>query len=212
MLIRHSASIARAIGAGLAVTIYSAAALILLRYMTGGRSGLGSASARLQWSHFADIPGVDTISAIGAVSIEPDRRAGYGTAARLDYMMMPLWFGLASATLMMVGICAGAGDIRRAMRITWIGCAISAVAAEVIGITVALFPSLRLRLFTVDPAVLAAGSTYLRIVGPTYFAMTAAFILGFAVQGGGRPLWPVLGGTLCLHRTGTLLKGVEATR
>jgi Na+-driven multidrug efflux pump len=43
--------------------------------------------------------------------------------------------------------------------------------------------------------VMAVGSLYLRIVAPVYGAVGAAMLLYFAAQGGGRVLWPFLGGT-----------------
>ena len=42
--------------------------------------------------------------------------------------------------------------------------------------------------------MLAAGATYLRIVGPTYGFFGLGLALYFASQGAGRLLWPVLGG------------------
>ncbi len=49
-------------------------------------------------------------------------------------------------------------------------------------------------MFTDDPAVLAAGAVYLRLVGPSYGFFGLGLALYFASQGAGRLLWPLLAG------------------
>jgi Na+-driven multidrug efflux pump len=65
---------------------------------------------------------------------------------------------------------------------------------SLIGILAALFPHAWLGLFSTDPEVLAAGSRYLRMVGPFYGFFGAGLALYFASQGAGRLLWPLLAG------------------
>ncbi|OBR54763.1 MATE family efflux transporter [Paraburkholderia tropica] len=65
---------------------------------------------------------------------------------------------------------------------------------EGLGLTAAFVPALWQRLFGSDPAMIAAGSTYLRVVGPFYGLYGFGFALYFANQGAGTLLWPVLGG------------------
>ena len=43
--------------------------------------------------------------------------AGYGMGARLEYLLIPLVFGLASALVTMVGTNVGAGQLARAQEI-----------------------------------------------------------------------------------------------
>jgi Na+-driven multidrug efflux pump len=118
--------------------------------------------------------------------------AGYGMGARLEYLQIPIVFGLGSGLVTMVGTSVGAGDRARALRVAWIGAAIAAGVTGTIGLLAALFPLAWLGLFTADPAVLAAGSRYLRIVGPCYGFFGAGLALYFASQGAGRLLWPLL--------------------
>ncbi|MGQ9367559.1 MATE family efflux transporter [Azospirillum sp. ST 5-10] len=197
-------------GAGIALAAYyAAAAVALLAHMAGGRSDLVLRPGRLEARLFRDILGIGVISALSAVQLNltvilvtgavgrfgPAALAGYGAAARLDYLLIPLLFGLGTAVLTMVGANTGAGHLRRARRIAWIGALAGAGLAELIGLAAAFAPSLWLGLFSADPAVLADGALYLRVVAPLYAAVGATFILGFASQGGGRPLWPFLAGT-----------------
>jgi putative MATE family efflux protein len=119
--------------------------------------------------------------------------AGYGTASRLEYLLVPLVFGFGAPLVAMVGTCIGAGQRERALRATWVGAAMSFAMAEGVGLWAALFPHAWLALFGSDPAMLEAGAHYLRIVGPTYGFFGLAIVLYFASQGAGKLLWPVIG-------------------
>jgi Na+-driven multidrug efflux pump len=123
----------------------------------------------------------------------PEVVAGYGTAARLEYIMVTLVFGLGSPLVAMVGTSIGAGDQNRALRATWIGAAIAVALTEGIGLLAAIFPLAWLTLFNQDPQVLDAGTVYLRCVGPFYGFFGLGLVLYFASQGAGRMFWPVLG-------------------
>src|SRR5262249_6059511 len=142
--------------------------------------------------------------------------AGYGTGSRLEYLLIPLVFGLGGPLVAMVGtnICAGQHD--RALRVAWIGAAIAFAICEAIGLAAAAFPAAWLTLFDNDPAMLAAGSRYLQTVGPVYGLFGLGMALYFASQGAGRLLWPLIanlvrlaiaagGGWLALRLSGDLL-------
>ena len=118
--------------------------------------------------------------------------AGYGTASRLEYLLVPLVFGLGGPLVAMVGTCMGAGRPERAARAAWLGAAIAFGLTEAIGLAAAAFPLAWLTLFDSDPAMLAAGSLYLRTVGPFYGFFGLGLTLYFASQGAGRLKWPVL--------------------
>jgi len=200
-------------GAGAAVALYYLGATVaLVRYLASGRGGLRLRRVKLQRRFFRAILGVGLLSAIGPVQpnltvvlvtgavglFGADAIAGYGLASRLEYLMIPLLFGLGTAVVTMVGTNVGAGNPERARRIAWIGAAIGAAITEAIGVLVAIFPHAWLGLFSNDPEALRTGSLYLRLVGPTYGAVGLGMILYFASQGAGRPLLPVLAGTLRL--------------
>ncbi|MGH7368133.1 MAG: MATE family efflux transporter, partial [Candidatus Rokuibacteriota bacterium] len=120
--------------------------------------------------------------------------AGYGMGARLEYLQIPIVFGLGAGLVTMVGTSVGAGDRARALRVAWVGAAMAAAVTGAIGLLAALFPLAWLGLFTSDPDVLAAGARYLRIVGPGYGFFGAGLALYFASQGAGRLLWPLVAG------------------
>lgn len=117
--------------------------------------------------------------------------AGFGTGSRLEYLMVPIAFGVGSPLVAIVGTNIGAGQTRRALQAAWIGGAIGFALTEAVGITAALFPHAWLTLFDTDPAMLQTGSLYLRIVGPFYGFFGLGLVLYFASQGAGRLIWPV---------------------
>jgi len=119
--------------------------------------------------------------------------AGYGTAARLEYLLVPLVFGFGAPLVAMVGTCVGAGQRERALRAAWVGAGMVFVLTETVGLLAALFPRPWLMLFTSDPQALEAGAGYLRVVAPFYGLFGIGLVLHFASQGAGRLHWPVLG-------------------
>ncbi len=119
--------------------------------------------------------------------------AGYGTASRLEYLLVPLVFGFGAPLVAMVGTCIGAGQRERALKATWVGAAMSFAMAECVGLWAAFFPEAWLSLFGADPAMLAVGAGYLRVVGPAYGFFGLGIVLYFASQGAGKLLWPVIG-------------------
>jgi len=200
-------------GAGAAVIVYYVlASVALIAYMRSSRSPVRLGWARPQWRLFKDILGVGGISAIGTLQINltvavatalvgpfgTDALAGYGMASRLDYLLIPLLFSLGTAATTMVGANIGARQIARARRIAWTAALLGAVVTETIGILAALFPHLWIGIFSSDPNVVAAGSSYLRVVAPFYGFVGLGMLLYFAGQGARHVTWPVLAGTLRL--------------
>ena len=195
-------------GAGIAFALYYCGAmLVLLRYMASGRGGLTFKFVPLQGRLFLDILKVGIPTAVNTVLTNltvilvtaavglfgTTALAAYGISSRLDYVMIPLLFGLCTAVLTMVGVNVGAGQIVRARKIAWISSLVGLTLTGSIGLVVALLPLLWLHLFSHDPEVLRQGMIYLRIVAPAYGALGFGFVVAFAVQGTGHVLWPFVG-------------------
>jgi putative MATE family efflux protein len=145
--------------------------------------------------------------------------AGYGVAARLEYILVPIAFGFGTALTAMVATNMGAGNRQRALRATWLGAGLVAAITSIIGIVAAITPGLWMNLFTHDPAVHRFGADYLVIVGAFYGFYGLGLALFFASQGAGRMFWPLvaslarlviaaLGGWLCLHVLHTTASGI----
>lgn len=118
--------------------------------------------------------------------------AGYGIGARLEYLQIPIVFGLGATLVAMVGTNVGAGQLERARRIAWSGGLFAAAVCGAIGLTVAVAPWLWAGMFTRDPAVLAISARYFHIAGPSYAFLGLGMALYFSFQGTGRMLWPML--------------------
>ena len=188
---------------------YLASSAVLAAYLWSSRSLLRPSlrGLQLRWALFADILRVGLVGTVSTVATNlaigittalvgaygTAAIAGYGTASRLEYLLVPLVFGLGAPLVAMVGTCIGAGQRERALRATWIGAAIAFAMTEAIGLWAAAYPAAWLSLFNTEPAMIEAGSQYLRIVGPWYGFFGLGLVLYFASQGAGRLLWPVLG-------------------
>lgn len=198
-------------GGGAAILIYYiVAALVLSLYLRSSGSPLKLSIVPLRGRVFADILGVGLPSAVGTVQVNltvtfvtaavghfgADAIAGFGIASRLDYLQIPIIFGLGTAIVTMVGVNIGANQIERARRVTWVGAIIAFGITQTIGIVAALFPTIWMGLFTTDPHVREIGFLYLRTVAPAYGAVGLGLALYFASQGATRVLLPVLAGTL----------------
>ena len=218
-------------GAVAVIGYYAAGTIALAAYLGSGRSVVRPAlrGVRLRWGLFRDILRVGAVAALITVQtnltiaittgivgrLGSGAIAGYGIGSRLEYLLVPLIFGLGGPLVAMVGTSIGADRRERAVRTAWIGGAIAGGMSEVIGLCAAAFPRAWLSLFNTDSAMIEAGSQYLRIVGPFYGFFGLGLALYFASQGAGRLLWPLLancarfviavgGGWLALHWTGGL--------
>lgn len=127
-----------------------------------------------------------------------DVLAGYGIGARLEFLLIPIAFGVGVATVPMVGMAMGRGDHARARRVAWTGGAMSACIVGSIGLAVTVWPSSWATLFTSSASIAEFTEQYLRRAGPAYAFFGAGLTLFFASQGAGRVLGPVLASTLRL--------------
>ncbi len=76
-----------------------------------------------------------------------------------------------------------------------IGALLAFGVTEAIGLAAAVFPNAWLQLFSDEPAMLDAGRTYLRIVGPIFGCFGIGLSLYLAPQGAGRLGWALIGGS-----------------
>jgi Na+-driven multidrug efflux pump len=120
--------------------------------------------------------------------------AGYGVGGRLEYLLIPVVFGVGSALVPLVGANVGAGNHARVRQATRVGLLLGAGAGAAVGLTAAVFPGGWMGLFTGDPGVLVAGESYLRTVGPAYIGFGGGLALYFAAQGTGRVLLSLVAG------------------
>jgi putative MATE family efflux protein len=118
--------------------------------------------------------------------------AGYGAAGRLEYLLIPIVFGVGSALVPLVAASDGAGDFARVGQLTRAGAVLGAGACGLVGFAAAMFPSAWMSLFTSDTMVAAFGRSYLVRVGPAYAFLGMGLALYFAAQGRGRVVQPLM--------------------
>ena len=197
-------------GATALLAYYGFGTLAYVFYLWSGRSVVRPKllETRLRWPLFFDILRVGALASLSALmtnitiglttglvgAFGPAAIAGYGVGTRLEYLLIPLAFGFGGPLVALIGTNIGAGNHQRALRAAWIGGGICFALTEAVGVAAALFPAAWLTLFDSDPAMIAAGSAYLRMVGPFYGFFGLGMALYFASQGASAMKWPLIAG------------------
>jgi putative MATE family efflux protein len=188
-------------------------AYFLWYLITGqGRLTLQLQAFKMQRSVFADILKVGAMACLSPVQsvlailiftgllaqLGTEALAGYGIGQRLEFLLIPIAFGIGVASVPMVGMAVGAGKVDRARRVAWVAGGVSAFNLALIGGVVTLAPDLWARLFTQDEVVLGFARQYLVTAGPAFPFFGLGLTLYFASQGAGQVIGPVLAGTVRL--------------
>jgi putative MATE family efflux protein len=195
-------------GAGIAtVTAFTASSAFLFAYLASGRTPLRlSLGVRLERRLFGEIlstgvplslqPILNNVSlalltgyagTLGAAAL-----AGVGAAVRLEYLMYPVVFGLGATLVAMVGTNVGAGQLARAVRITWIAAGIAVLVTASIGLAAIVWPQAWISLFTNAPDVSDPAAAYL-VVAALGYAFIGMNTLTSAFQAMGQTFWPLMG-------------------
>lgn len=196
------------------VIAYGAGAASLWCYLRSGRSRLrlSIAATPLQPALLRDILRVGALACISPLQtvltililtrlvarFGTDALAGYGIGTRLEFLLIPIAFAVGVASVPMVGMAIGSGQVARARRVTWTAAALAAAVLGALGLLLALAPGLWTRLFTQDARVLDAAALYFRWAGPCYGLFGLGLCLYFSALGAGKVGGPVLAGTLRL--------------
>lgn len=142
-----------------------APALAILR--VGGMSSVVSATTNLTLAI------VTAYVAVGGV----EALAGYGAGSRLEFLLVPLAYGIGGPIGIVISANLGAGHIDRAVKASWIGVLMAGALTELIGLAAAAFPQAWIGIFSHDPSVLQIGTEYLHRVGPFF----GFFGIGYAL-------------------------------
>jgi putative MATE family efflux protein len=177
-----------------AVISFALAALWMLSRLVGPRAALRLhwPKAGFRWAAFRDILKVGLIACLvviltngtvllvtGLIGRAGDAAiAGYGIGSRLEYMLVPISFGIGAALTALVGTNIGARQYARAQRLAWIGALMAGGIAAAIGIIVAIQPDLwlgpvhqRSRRAGVRPDVPAHRRAGVRLLRPRHGAL-----------------------------------------
>src|SRR5882762_7135013 len=145
-------------------------ALAILRI--GGMSAIVSASTNLTLAIVTVYVGMSGIEAL----------AGYATGSRLEFLLVPLCYGIGGPVGSVISANLGAGQIERAVKAAWVGALMAFSLAELIGLAVAAFPQQWIGIFSQDPLVLQVGAEYLHRVAPFFGFFGPGYVLYCAGQ------------------------------
>ena len=196
-------------GALALVTYYAVGSLIFIAHIFGGRGILTPAFAipHIRFRALYDILKVGVPSALVSTSTNVtiaivtgyvghfslEAVAGYGAASRLEFLLVPLSFGVGGPASILIGTNLGAGQTARAKTVTWISALLGFTIAEAVGLSVAIWPSIWLDAFVADASSISTGVTYLRTVGPFFGFFGLGFTQYCAAQGAGKMGIPLIG-------------------
>jgi putative MATE family efflux protein len=203
----------RGVAAG-SVVAYGAGAVYLWFYMAAGRARVTLPIRRtgLDQKQLKDILRVGAVACISpfqtvltilvltrlVAEFGSDALAGYGIGTRLEFLLVPIAFAIGVASVPLVGMAIGAGNIKRARQVAWTAAGVATVVLGVLGAVVTIAPNLWTRLYTHDESVLQSASSYFLWAGPFYGLFGLGLSLYFSSLGAGKALGPVLAGTLRL--------------
>jgi putative MATE family efflux protein len=183
-------------------------AVLRALYVFGGRGIIRPRlwPHRLARKHFAEILRISVPSSVAATlnhaalivltgtfaHMGSTHLAAYGLGTRLDFLLFSLGYGVALATLTLVGMATGAGrtDLVRQYVLRTVFLVVSVVAVPTF--LVVWKPGLWLGLFTDDPEIHRVGAEYFHIIGPTYLFAVTSMTLASTFQGLGRATIPLV--------------------
>src|SRR3954468_20012143 len=197
---------------------FTCAAIFLLWYLWSGRSRLPLDFRAFHFDRalFFDILKVGAVACLLPLqtvltiliftkilaTFGTEMLAGYGIGSRLEFLLIPITFAFGIASVPMVGMAMGAGLVTRARQVAWTAGALSGLSLGLVGLIVAIKPALWISLFTHDPGVTSAASSYFAWAGPTFSFFGIGTCLYFASQGAAKVGGPVLASTIRLFTVG----------
>ena len=199
------------IAAGQVVANGLGAAYLMLYLLSGkARVQLRPRQTKLQWPIARDILRVGAVACLSPFQtvitililtrlvayFGTDALAGYGIGTRLEFLLVPIAFAVGVASVPMVGMAIGAGNVARARQAAWVAAALAAALLGTIGLIVTFDPGLWTLRFTQQPAVVESAALYFLWAGPAYALFGVGLSLYFSSLGAGKATGPVLAGTL----------------
>lgn len=189
-------------------------ALFLIAYLLSGkgRIQLKVRDTRWQWPLARDIMRVGAVACISpfqtvitililtrlVAQFGTDALAGYGIGTRLEFLLVPIAFAIGVASVPLVGMAVGAGDVPRARRAAWLAAVLAAGLLGALGMLVTFAPGVWTLLFTQNAGVVDSAALYFKWAGPAYALFGVGLSLYFSSLGAGKATGPVLAGTLRL--------------
>lgn len=106
--------------------------------------------------------------------------------------------GLGTASAALIGQNLGANDPQRAEQLAWESVKLATYAMIAVGLLFVVAPSFVFRIYTSDPAVIAAGRLPLMLLGPVQVFAGFALVLSLSLQGAGNTRYVMAVEFLCV--------------
>jgi Na+-driven multidrug efflux pump len=116
--------------------------------------------------------------------------AALGVGHKLEVLNYFVCAGMGAAATTLVGQNLGAGESGRAVRSAWRALFLTCLPVGVITVLLVTFPEIAIGVFSSDADVVAAGVTYVLLVGMTQLFMAAEVVLLGAFAGAQWTAWP----------------------
>ncbi len=131
--------------------------------------------------------GVVMIGQLGAVPV-----AAVGLANQIFFLLNLMLFGIYSGSAMFTAQLWGVRDIPNIRKVLGLGLALGLGAATLFLVIAEAFPSLALGIYSTDPAVIALGSDYLRILGLSFIPYAISFAYSAVLRSTGDVQTPLV--------------------
>ena len=109
--------------------------------------------------------------------------AAVGQAGQIFFIMMLILFGINSGVGVFVAQFWGKGDVVSIRKVQGIGLSMGLAASTLFWVVAMFLPNQFLGIFSKDPAVIANGSSYLRIMAWSYLPAAVTFSYSAALRG-----------------------------
>jgi putative MATE family efflux protein len=116
--------------------------------------------------------------------------AALGVGHKLEVLNYFVCAGMGAAATTLVGQNLGAGKTRRAVRSAWRALFLTCLPVGAVTVFLVVFPEVAIGVFSNDAEVIAAGVTYVLLVGMTQLFMAAEVVMLGAFAGVQWTAWP----------------------
>ncbi|MGF3066224.1 MATE family efflux transporter [Facklamia sp. P12945] len=134
---------------------------------------------------------LNTLDTMMISSLGPESIAGVGLANQVFFFFTMICFGTATGASVMIAQYHGRGDLAKLQKVNAFSCLITFVVACLFTLLAWLIPERILGLMIDDPAVIAEGSKYLRVVAWSYALTGVSFVNSVALRSTGNPRSPL---------------------
>lgn len=127
------------------------------------------------------------VGQLGAVPV-----AAVGLANQIFFLLNLMLFGITTGSAMFTAQLWGKRDVQNIRKVLGLALCLGLVAALLFLLIAEVFPSVALSIYSQDPAVIALGSEYLRIIGFSFPLFAISFCFAIVMRSTGDARTPLI--------------------